>query len=140
MAGFPCRYNGESKSDPVVVQLVAKGLMLPICPEHLAGLPTPRPSMEQTATGQVLDKDGNNYTELFQKGAIETLKLCRMYGCDTAVLKAYSPSCGCGQVYNGAFAGKLIDGLGVTANLLSKNGLKIMTLEDLHKMIDALPK
>jgi uncharacterized protein YbbK (DUF523 family) len=126
LAGYRCRYDGKTKQDPSIVALVKRGDAIPVCPEMLGGLPCPRVPSERTADGsKVLAKDGKDVTEAFRLGANETLRLARLYGCTHAILKARSPSCGCGQVYDGSFSGTLRSGNGVTADLLLKNGVTV---------------
>ncbi|MDL2234991.1 DUF523 domain-containing protein [Christensenellaceae bacterium OttesenSCG-928-L17] len=134
LAGKTCRYNHSAAADARIVELVRAGKALAACPEVLGGLSTPRPPAElQHGDGyavllgqaEVKTADGACVTEAFIKGAQETLRLCRVHGVTTAILKANSPSCGCGKIYDGTFTGKLIDGVGVTAALLIQNGIAV---------------
>ena len=126
LAGYRCRYDGEIKPDPDVVALVKSGRAVPVCPEMSGGLPCPRVPSERTADGKrVIAKDGKDVTGAFQIGAEETLRIARLYGCERAVLKAKSPSCGCGLIYDGTFSGTLRTGNGVTADLLMRNGITV---------------
>ena len=126
LAGFPCRYDGETKSNDEVCALVCQGLALPVCPEVLGGLPTPRLPSERTPDGvKVLQCDGTDVTAAFRRGADETLSLCRQYGVTRALLKSRSPSCGLGSIYDGTFSGKLRPGNGLTAELLESNGIRV---------------
>jgi uncharacterized protein YbbK (DUF523 family) len=77
-----------------------------------------------------MGKDGNDYTEEFQRGAEKVLELCRKNNIKTAILKAKSPSCGCGKIYDGTFSGTLIDGNGICAEILLKNGISVYTEEN----------
>ncbi|OIO00884.1 MAG: purine-nucleoside phosphorylase [Desulfovibrionaceae bacterium CG1_02_65_16] len=130
LAGRACRYDGAAASHPAVLALVARGLAVPVCPEELGGLPTPREPME-LCRGRVLGRSGADRTEAFVDGAREALNICRERGCVAAVLKARSPSCGCGHVYDGAFSGRLVPGDGVFAALLKAGGVPVRTEEDL---------
>ena len=125
LAGFRCRYDGKTTADESVIELVRSGEALPVCPEMLGGLPCPRIPCERIADGRVVAADGTDRTEAFTSGAAEVLRLARLYGCDRAVLKARSPSCGKGRIYDGTFTGTLTDGDGVTAELLEKNGIAV---------------
>lgn len=134
MAGVNCKYNGGHNADPRVRKLVEEGKAIPICPEQLGGLATPRrPAEIKGGTGsdvlsgkaRVVDADGLDVTGAFIKGAQEVLKLARLANADKAILKAKSPSCGCGFIYDGSFSGKLIEGNGVTAQILIDNGIEI---------------
>ena len=130
LAGIPCRYNGESKLNKDVKQLIKDGEALFVCPEQLGGLTTPRPPAE-IIKGRVIDKDGSDVTKEFLKGAEITLEPARMYKCKKAILKARSPSCGKGKIYDGTFTGTLIEGNGITAEILVKNGIKVIDEDDI---------
>jgi len=112
---------------------VRNGEAIPVCPELLGGLSTPRIPSEMDldgasvllGKGKVLTEDGTDITQSFLKGAFETLKLCRLYGVERAVLKANSPSCGCGSIYDGTFSGNTKPGDGVTTALLKINGIPV---------------
>ena len=124
LLGVSCRYDGKSKPNENVIALKDRYNLIPVCPEIMGGLPTPRNASEIQGC-QVVMGNGTNVTKEYQKGAEEVLKLCRLFGCKRAVLKEKSPSCGCGKVYDGTFSGKLIDGNGITAKLLMENGIEV---------------
>lgn len=130
LAGLICRYDGTAKPYEKVIRMVAEGKTIPLCPEQLGGLPTPRISAE-TRGNKVIRKDGVDITEEFQCGAQEALKLAKLIGASTAILKARSPSCGFGQVYDGSFTGTLIGGNGIFAELCKNNGIEIKTEEEI---------
>lgn len=127
--GINCRYDGRSKPDKKVIKLATKEILIPVCPEQLGGLPTPREPQEQKGS-RVFTISGKDVTENFERGAQQTLTIARLLKCKEAIFKQESPSCGCGRIYDGTFTGKLIKGDGVTASLLKKNGIRIMTEED----------
>jgi len=129
LAGEPCRYNGLGFICPSVAELVAAGQAFAVCPEVLGGLSTPRPPAEIVA-GRVVTVAGEDVTGAYQAGAQLALKLARQAGCRTAILKARSPSCGCGQIYDGSFSGRLIAADGVFAALLKTAGIVVQTEED----------
>jgi uncharacterized protein YbbK (DUF523 family) len=129
LAGEPCRYNGLGFLCPAVASLLAAGQALAVCPELLGGLPTPRPPAEIVA-GRVVTVAGEDVTAAYQAGAQLALQLARQAGCRSAILKARSPSCGCGQIYDGSFSGRLIVGDGVFAALLKMAGIMVRTEED----------
>ena len=129
LAGFPCRYDGKKAINTAVQQLVKEGKAIPVCPEQLGGLPTPRSPAEMKA-GKVINSDGNDVTEAFEKGAAVVLEIAKQYGCTGALLKARSPSCGKGRIYDGSFSGILIEGNGKTADLLMRNGITVTTEEE----------
>jgi uncharacterized protein YbbK (DUF523 family) len=93
-------------------------------------LPTPRESSEIHGD-EVITKSGKIVTEYFKTGAFEVFKIAKLYNITEAILKQRSPSCGCGQIYDGSFSGKVIEGYGITAQLLKENGIKILSEEDL---------
>ena len=124
LLGARCRYDGASKEHPEVLKLAEHHTLVPVCPEQLGGLPTPRTPSERQGDA-VCTRDGTDVTEAYRRGAEEALRLCRMLGCQAAVLKERSPSCGCGEIYDGTFTGTLITGDGVTAELLKANGIPV---------------
>jgi uncharacterized protein YbbK (DUF523 family) len=124
LAGIKCNYNNDSKPCQEVVDLVKAGKAIPLCPEQLGGLPTPRPAAELSEE-KVITNTEEDVTKEFLKGAEEVLKIAQMVGAKEAILKSKSPSCGCGKVYDGTFSKTLIDDDGVTVKLLKKNGIKV---------------
>ena len=130
LLGLACRYNGESVPYEKVLRLTEKEVLIPVCPEQMGGLSTPRPAVE-LKNGRAITSDGKDVTENFQAGARQVLEIARLYDIDTVILKQRSPSCGCGQVYNGTFSGSVVPGNGITAKLLLENGIKVLTEEDL---------
>ena len=128
LAGLPCRYDGRTNLKPEVAALVASGLAVPVCPEELGGLPTPRTPSE-LRDGRVVAADERDVTAEFTAGAEAALYIAEEYGCCAAVLKARSPSCGCGRIYDGTFSRTLIDGNGLFAELLLKKGFEVFTEE-----------
>ena len=130
LAGTDCNYKGQAKPNPVVVRLVREGKAIPVCPEQLGGLTTPRTPSERKGS-KVFTKDGKDVTTQFEKGAKEVYKLCELIGCKKAILKARSPSCGIGEIYDGTFSDTLIAGNGVTAEKLRQMGVELLTEENL---------
>lgn len=131
LLGIECRYDGKSKTDKKVLELAKKEKLIPVCPEQLGGLPTPRPPSEQRE-GKVITKTNKDVTREFIKGAEEVLKIAKLFGIKEAIFKQKSPSCGCGKIYDGSFTGNLIKGDGVATALLKKNGIKVVTEENLN--------
>ena len=125
LLGVNCRYDGGGALYEDILKTFPDYCLIPVCPEQLGGLPTPRMAAE-ISEGRVRTKDGRDVTEEYVKGAEETLKIARLFDCDHAVLKERSPSCGFGKIYDGTFSGKLIDGDGLTAKLLAENGIKVL--------------
>lgn len=131
LLGIACRYDGLSKPNEKVLALAKTETLIPVCPEQLGGQPTPRPGSEITRFGTVVEESGNDVTREFSKGALETLKIAKLYGIKEAIMKQRSPSCGSGQVYDGTFSKTLVKGDGIAAALLKKNGIKVISEEDL---------
>jgi uncharacterized protein YbbK (DUF523 family) len=136
LAGKPCRYDGKAKPNDEIVALYKRGEAVLVCPEEMGGLPTPRvPSEIEHGSGvdvlignaRVVAKDGRDVTKEFVLGAQKTLNTARLCGAKRAILKAKSPSCGCGTIYDGTFSGKLREGDGVAAALLKQNGVEVET-------------
>ena len=127
LAGFPCRYDGKARPCEQVVELVRAGKAIPVCPEQLGGLPTPRTSCE-IRDGRVVDAEGYDRTEAFRRGARAVLEIAQTYGATEALLQSRSPSCGSGRIYDGSFTKTLTAGDGVTARLLKENGIQVTAL------------
>ncbi len=126
LLGVNCRYNGVPKADETVRRLLGSEdiTLIPVCPEQLGGLSTPRTPSERNGN-RVVSKEGEDRTGAFSRGAEETLQIAKLYGCEAALLKEHSPSCGNKEVYDGSFSGRVVSGEGVTAELLRKNGVKV---------------
>lgn len=125
LMGINCRYNGKSEIVKELVELKNKYNLIPVCPEIYGGLKTPRDPAERV-NDKVLTNNGEDVTYNYAKGAEEILKLAKFYDCKYAILKERSPSCGFGIVYDGTFSKTTIEGNGVTSDLLTKNGVKII--------------
>lgn len=98
-----------------------------VCPEQMGGLSTPRPASEIRAEDRrVVNTEGRDVTEEFERGAELALQVAKEYGCTLAILKERSPSCGCHGIYDGTFSKKIVDGMGKTAELLKANGIKVI--------------
>lgn len=126
LLGQYCRYDGKVKNYPQLEKLLRRAdlHLIPVCPEQLGGLATPRePSECQGA--KVYTKSGRDVTAQYQRGAAGALYYAQLFHCTAAVLKEKSPSCGCGWIYDGSFTKTLVKGDGVTAALLKKHGLTI---------------
>ena len=128
LAGLPCRYDGRTNFKPEVAELAASGLAVPVCPEQLGGLPTPRTPSERRGDSVIM-ADGTDVTAEFRAGAEAALYIAEEYGCSAAILKARSPSCGCGRIYDGSFSRTLTDGSGIFAELLQSRGFEVFTEE-----------
>ncbi len=143
LCGVKCRYDGKGKANDKIIEMVKKGEAIPVCPEQIGGLTTPRVPAEEKDTqkseisgatgsgGKIITTEGKDVTENFERGAEEALKIALLSGCDEAILKEKSPSCGVKQVYDGSFTGTLKAGDGIFTRLLKKNGIKVKSEEDI---------
>ncbi len=122
LLGTPCRYDGNRKPNAAVRALGERYRLIPVCPEVMGGLPTPRLPSERVGD-RVLRSDGVDVTAEYCRGAESVLNIALCEGCHIAILKERSPACGCGRIYDGSFSGILIPGNGVAADLLLKAGL-----------------
>lgn len=130
LLGTACRYDGASVPCAEVIELADAYEFVPVCPEQLGGLPTPRTPSEIQPDGRVVDRAGEDRTTAFAAGAHETLSIALEHGCRIGILKSRSPSCGVRQIYDGTFSGKLVPGQGVTASLLSDAGITLLDETD----------
>ena len=142
LVGINCKYDGKnnlSDLDPEILKEYKQGKLIPVCPEQLGGLLTPRIlSQIQNASGEdildgkakILTKKGTDVTEQFVRGAEEVLKIAKALNINEAIFKQRSPSCGCGQIYDGSFTKTVKKGDGITTALLRRNGINIKTEED----------
>lgn len=124
LLGLCCRYDGKSKLNENISALSEKYYLIPVCPEQLGGLKTPR-NPSEIINGRVISSAGDDVTAEYRRGAEEALRLARLFGCKKAILKEHSPSCGFGKIYDGSFSGTLIDGSGIAAALLAENGIAV---------------
>lgn len=130
LCGVNCKYNGQNNLNEEMLELLKKGEVLLVCPEQMGGLETPRrPSEIRIINGEtkVFMDDGRDVTDNYKKGADEVLKLAKALKIKKAILRKKSPSCGCGEIYDGTFTGTLTKGNGITASLLIENGIEVET-------------
>jgi len=142
LAGVECTYKAEGKTRRWAVDLVAQGRGVPVCPEVAGGLPVPRPEAEIRGGegrdvlhggARVVDVNGRDVTDAYLKGARIALTAARRTGARIAVLKARSPACGCGAIYDGTFGGVLRDGDGVAAAALKGEGVTVVSDEEVSE-------
>ena len=134
LLGLSCRYDGQSKPNAGIEELMERYHLIPVCGEVFGGLPTPRTPAERVGE-RVMTRDGADVTAQYRHGAEEVLRLAKLYGCTVAVLKERSPSCGSGEIYDGTFTGSLTEGWGVTAELLRDNGIRVLGESDIQKLL-----
>ena len=125
LLGENCKYNGGNNYIAAVELLKDHYDLIPVCPEQMGGLSTPRVPSERSGEW-VINKEGTDVTAQFSLGAQRALKIALQNGCTTALFKERSPSCGCGAIYDGTFSGKVIHGDGVTTELLKAHGIAIL--------------
>ena len=136
LLGVACKYSGGDNARPALVAaLQAAGHeLVPVCPEVYGGLPTPRTPAERIGS-RVVTAAGADVTAQYRKGAEIALQLARLTGCRVAVLKANSPSCGCGTIYDGTFRHRKIAGDGVTAELLQAHGICVYNEDNFTELL-----
>ncbi len=137
LLGIKCAWDGKARyKNRKVIELLRKETLIPVCPEQLGGLATPREcqEIEKGSGDDVLDgrsrvknKIGRDVTRQFIGGAKEALEIARQYNIEEFVAKSRSPSCGCGSIYDGSFSKRLIKGDGVTVALFKRNGIKVIS-------------
>ena len=130
LLGENCKYNGGNNYSEKAAQFLRGHEIIPVCPEVLGGLPTPRVPAE-IVDGVVRTKDGREVDGEFRQGAALALEIARREGAEVAVLQPRSPSCGVRQVYDGTFSGRKVEGMGVFARLLAEEGFRVLEPEDL---------
>ena len=134
LLGENCKYSGGNNRNEAVLRFVERpgNEVVPICPEVMGGLPTPRVPAE-IRDGVAVTRDGRNVDRQFRAGAEKCLALARLERPDLIILQPRSPSCGVGRIYDGSFTGTLVDGQGVTARLLAENGFRIIDADSLDR-------
>ena len=136
LIGLNCKYNGKNNFNEKIFNLVKTGKAIPICPETLGGLTTPRkPSEIKYIDGErrVINIDGVDVTEEYERGANEVLELAKRLNVTKVILKDKSPACGKGKIYDGTFNGNLVEGNGILTDLLIKNNIEVISLEEYLK-------
>ena len=134
LVGINCNYKATNKQSEAVLSLKDRFNLIPFCPEQAGGMSTPRIPSE-IKDDKVINKNGEDVTTFFERGANECLKVAKLYNCKYAILKSNSPSCGKNKVYDGTFSQTLVDGMGVTAKLLQSNGIEIFTEDEVDKLL-----
>ena len=137
LLGLHCRYDGKSKpwDKDDLNKLAQKYWLIPVCPEQLGGLTTPREPAERCAD-RFVTKTGKDVTEQYQRGAEEVLRLAKMFDCKQALLKEKSPACGAGRIYDGSFTKTLTEGNGAAADLLLNNGIDVYGESRIGELLD----
>jgi uncharacterized protein YbbK (DUF523 family) len=132
LAGVNCRYNGGNSDCDWVKKFMKDKDCLLVCPEEMGGLSTPRSPSERIGN-KVISKDGQDVTKEFLIGAEKSIQKAEETAAELeqhiklAILKAKSPSCGCGKIYDGTFSDVLVDGDGILTALLKEKGIPVIT-------------
>ena len=137
LLGVYCRYNGERKKLEGIERLMERAELIPVCPELLGGLPTPRPPAERVGD-QVINSESGDVTRHYARGAEETRRRAQLFGARVALLKERSPSCGMVKIHDGRFQGRIVDGSGVTAELLSAHGISVYGESRIDALLNVL--
>ena len=133
LLGCSCRYKGDGCRSDAVLALAKEHTLIGVCPEQMGGLSTPRAPSEIVGD-KIINSEGVDVTAEYRRGAETALYLARLNQVDFAILKAKSPSCGKGRIYDGTFSGTLTDGDGVTVKLLTENGIPVYSENDLDEL------
>ena len=143
LLGENCKYSGGSNRNETILKWrerllrEERAVFVPVCPEVMGGLPTPRTPAEICGS-QVLTKDGRDVTEEYVRGAGEALRIFEKYGCCLAILKERSPSCGSGEIYDGNFSGSVTAADGIAAGLLKKRGARVYGESQAEEILELL--
>lgn len=137
LLGVNCRYNGTGGELERLDELMGLAELIPVCPEILGGLPTPRPPAERQG-GRVVNCEGGDVTDAYLKGARESLRLAQTFGAKIALMKERSPSCGAGEIYDGTFTHTRIPGDGTASALLKAHGIDVYGETRIHELIHRL--
>ena len=129
LLGENCKYNGGNNFSEAVARFIAGREVIPVCPEVLAGLGTPRTPIEIRGD-RVVSRDGIDVTERLKRAVEEILERLQNEDVDCVILKSRSPTCGVRQVYDGSFTGTLVDGAGVLAKALMEQGYRVLDAEE----------
>jgi uncharacterized protein YbbK (DUF523 family) len=132
LLGVRCNHKGAANPSTAVQALGDTHRLVPICPETMGGLPTPRPAAELQPDGRVVNARGDDVTDAYRRGAEATVAVASTMGITDAVLKARSPSCGCHEIYDGTFSRTTVSGEGVTASALRAAGVRVRSEEDVE--------
>ena len=137
LLGVKCRYNAVCGMVDGLEELMECAQLIPVCPETLGGLPTPRPPAERVGN-RVVNCEGGDVTRPYVEGAQECLKLARIFGAQYALMKERSPSCGAGEIYDGTFSHTRVSGDGVASEMLKQAGIAVYGESRIRELIDLL--
>lgn len=129
LLGENCKYSGGNNRHPELIQTLSGHTVIPVCPEALGGLPTPRTPAEIVG-GTVMNREGVSVDEAFRRGARSALALVEREQPDLIILQPRSPSCGVHEIYDGTFSGRLVPGQGMFADLAIRAGYNVMDVDE----------
>ena len=132
--GTNCKYNGKNNYNPLVEKLKERYILIPICPEEMGGLSTPR-NPSEILNDKVISSKGDDVTNNFFDGANKALDIAKKENISKALLKEGSPSCGSNYIYDGTFTKTKVDGMGITARLLKNNNIKIYNENEIESLL-----
>ncbi len=136
LLGYCCRFDGSNNGPiPELMQLKRRYHLIPICPEQLGGLKTPRLPAERLGD-RVVTNEGTDITAAYERGAREALRMAKLFDCTNAILKSRSPSCGPTEVYDGTFTHTVVQRPGTTAELLTQNGVSVIDETQIAQLLD----
>ncbi|MEC0250934.1 2-thiouracil desulfurase family protein [Bacillus halotolerans] len=144
LGGIECRYNGSHAASKKIRKLIEEKQAVMACPELLGGFSTPREPAEiiggtgedvLNGTAKIITSSGEDVTDLYMKGAAQTLAYAKEINASAVILKENSPSCGSNFIYNGSFSAKKIAGNGVTAALLKQAGYRVISENQLDDIL-----
>lgn len=130
LLGENCKYNGGNNYSEALHEFLKGHIVVPVCPEVMGGLPTPRDPAE-IVDGAVRQKNGRSVDKAFRKGAQAALKKVKDAGAELVILQSRSPSCGVNEIYDGSFTGRRVKGKGIFARLLEEEGIRAVDVEDI---------
>lgn len=131
LLGCPCRYDHKSCTSGAALSLAQKHVLIPVCPETMGGLDSPRDPIE-LCHGRPLTASGNDLSEALQNGCGKAMEAVRQLDAQAALLMQRSPSCGCGKIYDGTFSSTLIEGDGLFTQALKQHGIPVFSIEELE--------
>jgi uncharacterized protein YbbK (DUF523 family) len=137
LVGIPSRYDGKHQAlpDTVIGKLKERFLLIPVCPEQLGGLSTPRLTSEIYKDGRVFNLEGEDVSSAFQTGAESACRIAELTGSRIACMKSNSPSCGNHKVYDGSFSYILVDAKGITVKEFEKKDIKVYNETEIDRLI-----
>ena len=137
LLGVNCRYDGSGGQLAELGELMQWAQIVPVCPEIMGGLPTPRPPAERQGR-RVITCEGGDVTREYARGAAETARLAKLFGARFALMKERSPSCGAGEIYDGSFGHVRVQGDGVASTMLKQQGIEVYGESRVWELIDRL--